>query len=51
LKNTGECGTAAFHRDPFDRVLIPQAAVEEMTLVTADAHIRGYGIRTRDAIS
>jgi len=37
------------HRDPFDRMLIAQAAVEEMTLVTADAAIHAYGVRTRNA--
>jgi PIN domain nuclease of toxin-antitoxin system len=37
------------HRDPFDRVLVAQAAVEEMTLVTADAQVRAYGTPTRDA--
>ena len=30
------------HRDPFDRLLIAQAQVEAMTLVTADALIRRY---------
>lgn len=30
------------HRDPFDRMLVAQALVEGMTLVTADAGLRGY---------
>jgi PIN domain nuclease of toxin-antitoxin system len=30
------------HRDPFDRILIAQAVVEGMQLVTADAQIAGY---------
>lgn len=30
------------HRDPFDRMLVAQALVEGMTLVTADASLRGY---------
>lgn len=30
------------HRDPFDRMLIGQAAVEGLTLVTADREIRSY---------
>jgi PIN domain nuclease of toxin-antitoxin system len=30
------------HHDPFDRVLIAQATVEAMVLVTADAAISGY---------
>jgi len=37
------------HRDPFDRMLVAQAAVEEMTLVTADEQIHAYGVRTRKA--
>ena len=37
------------HRDPYDRILIAQAAVEEMPLITTDAEIRKYGIQTRDA--
>jgi PIN domain nuclease of toxin-antitoxin system len=42
-------GLPQLHRDPFDRMLIAQAAVEEMTLVTADSQIRAYGTRTRKA--
>ncbi len=34
------------HRDPFDRMLIAQAQAEGLTLITRDAHIRRYGIRT-----
>jgi PIN domain nuclease of toxin-antitoxin system len=37
------------HRDPFDRMLVAQAAVEKMTLVTADSQIHAYGLRTRKA--
>lgn len=32
------------HKDPFDRVLIAQARIEQATLVTADAAIAGYGV-------
>lgn len=32
------------HGDPFDRLLIAQALVEEMTLMTADAKIRQYTV-------
>jgi PIN domain nuclease of toxin-antitoxin system len=32
------------HRDPFDRVLIAQALVEELTLITSDAHIKQYDV-------
>ena len=31
------------HRDPFDRLLVAQARVEGMTLVTGDAMIASYG--------
>lgn len=33
---------ALLHRDPFDRILIAQAVVEGMLLVTADAQIARY---------
>ncbi|WP_243738033.1 type II toxin-antitoxin system VapC family toxin [Cellulomonas shaoxiangyii] len=31
------------HRDPFDRLLVAQAVVENATLVTVDARVRAYG--------
>jgi PIN domain nuclease of toxin-antitoxin system len=37
---------APHHRDPFDRMLVAQAVVEDMTLVTRDADIRRYGVTT-----
>ena len=30
------------HRDPFDRMLVAQALVEGVTLVTADPALKGY---------
>jgi PIN domain nuclease of toxin-antitoxin system len=33
----------AIHKDPFDRVLIAQALVEGLTLLTADSVLRRYG--------
>lgn len=30
------------HRDPFDRILIAQAIVEPLTLLTADSTLRNY---------
>lgn len=33
------------HRDPFDRVLIAQAIVEQLTLVTADDTLRQYDVK------
>ena len=32
------------HRDPFDRVLVAQAQVEGLTLVTADAVLESYDV-------
>lgn len=32
------------HRDPFDRLLVAQAAVEGIPLVTADTRLAAYGI-------
>ena len=37
------------HGDPFDRMLIAQAQAEGLILVTRDAHIQLYGIRTMSA--
>jgi PIN domain nuclease of toxin-antitoxin system len=34
------------HGDPFDRMLIAQAQVEGMTLLTSDARIREYNVAT-----
>ena len=34
------------HRDPFDRFLIAQARAEGLVLVTRDARIAFYGVRT-----
>lgn len=31
------------HKDPFDRILIAQARVEQITLLTADATLASYG--------
>ncbi|CAN5879434.1 type II toxin-antitoxin system VapC family toxin [soil metagenome] len=33
------------HRDPFDRMLVAQAAVEELTLVTRDDVFQRYAVR------
>lgn len=37
------------HGDPFDRMLVAQAQVEGLTLVTADANILRYPVRTMAA--
>ena len=34
------------HRDPFDRLLICQALVEDLTLITKDKNIQRYDVRT-----
>ncbi|WP_127499554.1 type II toxin-antitoxin system VapC family toxin [Actinoplanes solisilvae] len=49
LNITAEHGIAAgrlpmHHRDPFDRMLIAQAQLEGLTLVTRDAHIPKYDV-------
>lgn len=33
------------HRDPFDRMLIAQARIEDLTLVTHDEQLRPYDVR------
>jgi len=37
------------HRDPFDRMLVAQARIEGLTLVTADRQLGAYGIPVMDA--
>src|SRR5262249_43094354 len=39
----------AHHNDPFDRLLIAQADVEGLTIVTHDARIKKYGVLCIDA--
>lgn len=36
----------AIHADPFDRMLVAQALVEDLDLVTGDERIRRYPVRT-----
>lgn len=35
------------HRDPFDHLLIAQAQVEKLTIVTSDPQFVRYGVRTK----
>jgi PIN domain nuclease of toxin-antitoxin system len=35
------------HRDPFDRLLVTQALVERIPIVTCDERIATYGVETR----
>jgi len=49
LSITADHGIAAgrlpmHHRDPFDRILIAQAHIEGLTLVTRDVHIQKYDV-------
>jgi PIN domain nuclease of toxin-antitoxin system len=37
------------HRDPFDRILVAQCVVENLTLVSADANVKRYRIPVVDA--
>ena len=42
-------GLPLYHTDPFDRMLVAQAQAEGLILVTRDANIPRYGIRTLTA--
>jgi PIN domain nuclease of toxin-antitoxin system len=35
------------HRDPFDRILVAQALVERLAVVTSDARFADYGVDAR----
>ena len=35
----------AVHRDPFDRLLVAQAQVEDLPLISADSVVAGYDVR------
>jgi PIN domain nuclease of toxin-antitoxin system len=39
-----QAGLPYHHRDPFDRLLVAQALVESMSVVSADAQLDAYGI-------
>jgi PIN domain nuclease of toxin-antitoxin system len=36
----------SIHKDPFDRLLVAQAEIEELTVLTADPQIGRYSIPT-----
>ena len=42
-------GLPPHHKDPFDRMLIAQAQVESLTLVTRDPNMKAYGVPIIDA--
>lgn len=39
------CELPRHHDDPFDRLLIAQAEIEDLTIVTADRHFTKYDVR------
>ena len=43
LKGLTRQEAAPRHNDPFDRILIAQAKTEEMTMITHDSLLAGYG--------
>jgi PIN domain nuclease of toxin-antitoxin system len=40
-------GLAIIHRDPFDRMLVVQAMVEDLIIVTRDENIPRYNVKTQ----
>jgi PIN domain nuclease of toxin-antitoxin system len=38
---------ATHHRDPFDRLLVAQALIERLPVVTTDARLADYGVEVR----
>jgi PIN domain nuclease of toxin-antitoxin system len=38
-------GLPAHHRDPFDRMLVAQAQIEQAAIVSADPALRAYDVR------
>ena len=42
-------GLPYHHRDPFDRLLVAQASIEDLTLVTSDPEIARYEVAILDA--
>lgn len=39
-------GLPLYHKDPFDRILVAQALVENLVIITNDEKIKKYGIET-----
>ena len=40
------CSLPEIHKDPFDRILVAQSLSEGIPLITKDAQLSLYGIRT-----
>lgn len=36
----------SYHKDPFDRILIAQAIIENLTIITTDSKIKKYEVKT-----
>jgi PIN domain nuclease of toxin-antitoxin system len=50
LGHAGATSVAALplhHRDPFDHLLIAQALIEKLTLVSRDRRFAAYGVKLR----
>ena len=46
LEHVEEVGALPlYHRDPFDRMLVAQARVEKLTLVTSDRRLAAYAVQ------
>lgn len=43
-------GLPSHHNDPFDRIMVAQAQVEGLTLVTSDRNILKYSVKTLQAV-
>ncbi len=35
------------HRDPFDRLIVAQALIERLPIITSDSHVGEYGVEVR----
>ncbi len=44
-------GLPLHHRDPFDRLLVAQASLERLALVTADRRLHAYDVALVDALA
>lgn len=40
-------GLPPLHHDPFDRMLVAQASLDDLTIITRDTHVHDYDVPTR----
>lgn len=40
----GQSNLPRHHGDPFDRLIVAQAIIEQVSIISADAHLDAYGI-------